>query len=113
MITSIWAIIVVNITNIMAALGSIYIKKSTKIKISVSSLFRNMDFIKGGLLYILGTVLFIPALKYGELSVLYPFVALSYIWAVLFSIRFLKERMNSLKWIGVFLILIGVLFISI
>ena len=63
-------------------------------------------------LYAIGTILFIPALKGGELSVLYPFVALNYIWVSLLSVKFLGEKMNRFKWLGIALIIIGVSFIG-
>ena len=67
----------------------------------------------GVALYGVGTVLFIPALRGGDLSVLYPFVSLNYIWVSLLSVRFLGEKMNRLKWLGVALIILGVSFIGI
>ena len=63
-------------------------------------------------LYELATIVFIPALRGGELSVLYPFISLSYVWVSLLSIKILKEKMNSFKWMGVALIIIGVSFIG-
>ena len=64
-------------------------------------------------MYALGTVLFIPALKGGDLSILYPFVALTYIWVSLLSVKFLGEKMNFMKWMGISLIIVGVSFIGI
>ena len=55
---------------------------------------------------IIGALLMVFALKNGELSILYPFLALSYIWVSLLSTKFLPvpEHMNVMKWIGVFII---------
>jgi len=61
---------------------------------------------------IANTVLFIPALRGGELSVLYPLVALVYVWVSLLSVRFLGEKMNPMKWLGIALILLGVTLIG-
>ena len=72
----------------------------------------NKKLIAGLSLYAIATIIFIPALKGGELSVLYPFVALSYVWVSLLSVRFLKERMNIHKWLGILLIIIGVILIG-
>ena len=73
---------------------------------------KNYNLFAGVALYGAGTVLFIPALKGGDLSVLYPFVALVYIWVSLLSVKFLGEKMNKFKWAGVALIIIGVTFIG-
>ena len=113
MTTSIWSIIVVNIANVFAALGSYFLKKSSNnMKLSFSALIKNKHLITGVILYTLATILFVPALKFGELSILYPFVALSYVWVIVFSTKLLHEKMNSFKWIGVFLIITGVVFIG-
>ena len=76
-------------------------------------LIKNTNLIKGGLLYVFGTITFIPALKGGELSVLFPLVSLGYVLVSLYSIKLLKEKMNSLKWAGIMLIIVGVSLIGI
>ncbi|OYT32529.1 hypothetical protein B6U93_01460 [Candidatus Woesearchaeota archaeon ex4484_78] len=66
----------------------------------------------GLLLYFIGALLLIVALRSGELSTLYPFIALGFIWVSLFSIWFLKENFTTLKWIGIFSIMIGLSFVG-
>ena len=91
----------------------IFFKKASKdFQFSPRKLLANISLIKGLSLYILATVLFIPALRFGELSVLYPIMALTYLWSTLLSIKYLKENMNSYKWIALILIIIGVIFIG-
>lgn len=61
------------------------------------------DIIKVGIgliLYGLATVLFIYALRYGELSVLYPVIAISYILVLILSVIFLHEKLNLAKIVG-------------
>jgi uncharacterized membrane protein len=114
MATELWAIGLVILATILGSFGPIMLKKSARaLKFSVKSVIKNKYLIGGLLFYGLGTVAFIPALRGGELSVLYPFVALVYIWVSLLSIKFLKEKMNLCKWVGVLLIIIGVTFIGI
>jgi uncharacterized membrane protein len=104
-----WPILCVNIANLFGAAGGLLIKKATKkMSFKISSILFNTQFFLGIALYFIGTAIFIPALKFGELSVLYPFVATTYIWSILFSIKFLNEKMNAFKWIGVLLIICGV-----
>ena len=111
MTTSILAIIVINFCSILGALGALYLKKGTStLSFSILSLIKNKNIIIGILIYAISTVFFIPALKFGDLSVLYPFVATTYVWGTIFSIKFLKEKMNIYKWIGLILIIIGVTF---
>lgn len=86
---------------------------ANNLEFNFKKLLTNWHLYAGGFFYALGTVLFIYALKDGELSVLYPLVATSYIWVSLLSIKFLKEKMNKYKWAGVGLIIIGVALIGI
>ena len=114
MATQLWAIILVSSATIIGAFGPILLKKASAKKLSkLSSLMTNYHLFAGIALYAVGTILFIPALKGGELSVLYPFVALTYIWVSLLSVKFLGEKMNKFKWLGIALIIVGVTFIGI
>lgn len=109
MATALWAIGLVILASIVGALGPIFMKKGAKkFKIRFKALIHNYELMLGIFFYGAATIIFIPALRGGELSALYPFVALSYVWVSLLSIKMLKERMNKFKWIGVLLIIIGV-----
>lgn len=114
MATQVWAVGLVVAATLVGAFGPILLKRASAEKLSkISALIKNYNLFGGVALYALGTLLFIPALKGGELSVLYPFVALSYVWVSLLSMKFLGEKMNKLKWLGIALIIIGVSFIGI
>ena len=108
-----WAIGLVIFATVIGSFGPILLKKASKKKLSsIKSLITNYHLFGGFAFYGMGTILFIPALKGGELSVLYPLVSVTYIFVALFSIKLLNEKMNSLKWIGIVLIIIGVIFIG-
>jgi len=63
----------------------------------------------GGLaLYAVGAGIMIIALRGGELSVLYPIIATSYIWVGILSHFFFGEDLNFFRWSGIFLIVIGI-----
>ncbi len=108
--TQLFAIVLVVIAGLIGGFGPIYLKKgSSSIKLKdFSTIYKNKFLIIGVMIYGVGTVLFIPALKFGELSVLYPLVGLSYVWVCIYSIFLLKERMNLAKWIGILIIAMGV-----
>lgn len=109
MATQLWAIGLVVLATLIGAFGPILLKKASAKKLSsIRELAKNYPLFGGVALYGIGTVLFIPALKGGDLSVLYPFVALAYIWVSLLSVKFLGENMNKLKWLGIASIIIGV-----
>lgn len=62
----------------------------------------------GFISYGLGAVLMLVAFKYGELSLLYPIIATSYVWVSILSPLFFADQMNIWKWAGVLLILLSV-----
>jgi multidrug transporter EmrE-like cation transporter len=53
-------------------------------------------------------LLLILALRNGELSMLYPIIALTYVWVNLLSMYFFHEHMNVWKGLGIALIIGGV-----
>lgn len=73
----------------------------------------NIYLIGGLFLVLIGGILFIIALKYGELSVLYPIVSLSFVWVVLFSRFFLGEVLFIWQYIGILSIILGVSFLGV
>tara|TARA_Y100000310_G_scaffold193278_1_gene193250 strand:- start:6916 stop:7263 length:348 start_codon:yes stop_codon:yes gene_type:complete len=112
MTTELWAIGVVLASTLIGSFGPIFLKRaSTSMHLNIKSLF-NPNFIAGLFFYAIGTVMFIPALKGGELSVLYPLVATIYIWVSFLSIWMLGEKMNRYKWLAVVLIIVGIGFIG-
>jgi uncharacterized membrane protein len=114
MATELWAVVLTVIATIVGALGPVLLKKAApSIKLSLKSILTNYNLIGGYLLYGVATVIFIPALRGGELSVLYPLVSITYIWVSFLSVRYLGEKMNLLKWSGIGLIMIGVAFIGV
>jgi multidrug transporter EmrE-like cation transporter len=63
----------------------------------------------GGLsLYGLSTLLLVLALRDGELSMLYPVIALTYVWVTLLSFLIFHDRVNPFKLTGIAIIVIGV-----
>ncbi len=69
----------------------------------------NLPFLLGFVAYGLGFGMMLVAFKKGELGVLYPIVATSYVWVSLFSpMLFPNDFMNGWKWFGVLVILISV-----
>lgn len=68
----------------------------------------NLSLISGYALYGINTLLLVLALKEGELSMLYPIIALTYVWVTLLSYTLLSEPPNLYKNIGIATIVIGV-----
>jgi drug/metabolite transporter (DMT)-like permease len=62
----------------------------------------------GYCLYGVFTVLFVYALRHGEVSVLYPIIALGYVWVAILSSVVFHESMNPLKIVAIAIIVAGV-----
>ncbi len=113
MATQPWAIMTVLIGTAIGSCGPIFLKKaSSGIHRNLKTIITNKHLWMGIAAYAISTAIFIPSLKGGDLSVLYPLVATVYIWVSLLSVKYLNEKMNSLKWIGIALIMCGVMFLG-
>lgn len=108
-----FSITLVLIGSFISSFAPILIKKGTfKLSFHPMKFIKNYKIMAGLFLYVFGTLIYIPALKGGDLSLLYPLVSTSFIWVCLFSVKFLNEKMNSMKWIGISIIIIGIGFIG-
>ena len=68
----------------------------------------NLSLMAGYVLYGMNTLLLIVALRDGELSMLYPIIALTYVWVTILSYTLLREPPNAFKNIGIAAIVLGV-----
>ena len=113
MATPLSSIGLVLLASFIGSYGAVMLKKvSAHIRQCIRHPFKNPQLIISLFFYGIGTVLFIIALRSGELSVLYPLVATTYIWISFLSIKILKEKMNFHKWLGIGIIILGVSFIG-
>lgn len=113
MIDKIFAILLVLIATFIGAFGALFLKLgSKKLSLDFMGIFKNYKFLLGIFLYGISALFFLGALRFGKLTVVYPFVSVGYIWIILLSMYFLKEKMNFYKWLGIILIILGVSFIG-
>ena len=68
----------------------------------------NLPLLGGYCLYGISTVLLVIALKDGELSLLYPVIALTYVWVTVLSFLVFHDQINRWKLVGIVLIVSGV-----
>lgn len=114
MATKLWAMGVVLFCTLLTSTAQIFYKfGAEKLEFNFISLLTNSELLMGILLYAVGGVLLILSFRGGEVSVLYPIIATSYIWVSFLSIYFLNESMNFYKWLGVFTIVSGIILIGI
>ncbi len=110
--TKINSIILILFCAFIVSIAQVLLKIGSKTAAFDLSLLNNYILIIGLILYGIGALIMIIALKYGELSVLYPLIATSFIWVSLESMIFLGEKISIFKGIGILFIIIGISFIG-
>ena len=109
MATKLWAALLVLFTTLLTSSAQLLWKKgSATLAFDILSIITNYYLLGGLLLYIVGGILIILSFRGGEVSVLYPIIATSYIWVSFLSIKFLGEVMNVFKWVGIISIIAGI-----
>ncbi len=85
---------------------------ASRIKFNVSAIVGNWRLAAGIAAYMLSSVFFVRGMTAGELSVLYPMVALGYMWTILWSRIFFGEPLTWGKLAGLGLIFAGLAFLG-
>ena len=111
--TKLWAALLILFTTLLTSSAQILWKKgSATLAFSLYGILTNYYLMAGLMIYVVGGVLLIISFRGGEVSVLYPIIAMSYVWVSFLSIKFLGERMNGFKWLGILSIIIGIVSIG-
>ena len=108
------AIMIVLACTLLVAIGQYLIKLGAN-QLSHAGLLATMigiitipQLFAGYCLYGVFTVMFVYALRHGELSILYPLIALGYVWVTITAVLAFHESMNPLKIVGLVVIIGGV-----
>jgi multidrug transporter EmrE-like cation transporter len=104
------SIILVFVCTILGAAAQILMKiGSTHLEhFDVVKVLTNLPLFVGYALYGINTVLLMFALRDGELSKLYPIIALTYVWVTVLSVYFFQESITFWKGAGIAVIVAGV-----
>jgi drug/metabolite transporter (DMT)-like permease len=108
------AILIVIACTLIGATAQVLIKlgashlEHTGLVATAIGIFTIPTLFAGYFLYGIFTVLLVYALRDAELSILYPVIALSYVWVTLASVLIFHETMNLPKALGVAIIVLGV-----
>jgi multidrug transporter EmrE-like cation transporter len=105
--TPLWAILLVVMSTFLNSVGQYFLKKGVTNVTSLMQLI-NPDLIVGFGLYGISAVVLILTLKHGSLSVLYPVIAVGFIWVALMGSFLLHEQITILNWAGIGIIILGV-----
>lgn len=98
--------------SMIGSFGAVFLKSgAAKLKDGFWRIL-NLQLASGVALFLLSSVFFILGIRHGELSVLYPLVALGYVWTMVWSRLFFNEALTRQKFVGLGLILLGVFFVG-
>lgn len=109
-----FSIFLVFVCTILGAAAQILMKTGTQAAQKDGALqlliaiFHTPTLFAGYALYGLSTLVLVVALKYGELSILYPVIALTYVWVTALSVLIYGESVNPLKLMGLATVVFGV-----
>src|SRR3989344_270361 len=113
MATQFSSAVVLVVSTVLSSVAAFLFKVASKqLQLTMRSLL-NRELIIGVFLYGISTVLTVIAYKGGELTVLVPLGSLNYIWATFLARRYLSEKMNTWRWLGIFAIVFGIALIGV
>lgn len=101
-------IVIVLFCSLLGSLGQIFFKLGSNYFKFNLSLVKNYHIIIGIFLYIIAALLFIYTLRFGEVSILYPVIAMSYVWVLILAKIILHENVEVINFVGAGFILLGV-----
>jgi undecaprenyl phosphate-alpha-L-ara4N flippase subunit ArnE len=76
------------------------------------NLLTNWYLLASGLCMVMATLLWLYIIKHFEFSVAYPMISISYIFGMLAAIYIFHEAVPLIRWVGFFLIMMGVTLIA-
>jgi len=95
--------------SLIGSFGAVLLKAGAgKVNQGLRYLIFNYRLAAGVALFVGSSYFYILGVKRGELSVLYPMVALGYVWTLLWSRLFFAEPVTRNKILGLALILLGI-----
>lgn len=108
------SLLLVTMCTFIGAAAQVFIKSGAN-SISASGLIptllamaMNWRLVFGYSLYGISAALMVLALKHGELSILYPIIALTYVWVTILSVLLFHEQISLSRAAGLALIVGGV-----
>lgn len=105
--------ILVTIGSFIGSFGAVFLKTgASRLQFNLRALLTNWPLAAGVILFLSSSIFFMMGLKHGELSVLYPLVSIGYIWTLLWSRIFFKEPFTPTKFVGIVMILAGVIMVG-
>ncbi len=110
--TPVSSIVLVMVASIFGSMGAVFLKMGSEPLRYGWRNALNLKLASGIALFLISSVFYLLGLRHGEVSVLFPMVSVSYVLGAFWSRIFFGERFNWAKFIGLGLILVGVVFVG-
>lgn len=94
---------------VFGSAANVLLKLGTRKKLRITSLFTDVYLFSGLILHGLAGVSGIIAYKWGDLSILFPIGAFSYVLTLLLAKYILHENLNAYKVIAIIFIILGIM----
>ena len=109
-----WAIVLIIATTIFVTIAQYFFKIAAELTyvFTYPEILSLWPLLAGFVSYGIGAVLMIAGFKGGEVTVLYPIVATSYVWVVLMAAFVFGESLTALKIIGSLVLVLGISFVA-
>lgn len=107
------SLILVSLCTVLGAIAQILMKKGADPSIqgmipTIVRIFTNLNLFVGYALYGINAVLLVLALRKGQLSMLYPVIALTFVWVAILSVIVFHETLSPMRIAGITTVVIGV-----
>ncbi len=105
--------LLVVMASFIGSFGAVFLKAGAgRLHRNLDSLFFNWRLMVGVALFLLSSYFFVLGVREGELTVLYPMVSLGYIFTLFWSRLFFGEPFTRSKFVGLGLIIAGIVLLS-
>jgi drug/metabolite transporter (DMT)-like permease len=106
------SILLVMVGSFIGSIGMVFLKKASKDLHKGFFHIVNINSAIGVTLFVISSVFYLTGIRNGQLSVLYPMVSLSYVYAMFWARMVFKEPLTKQKFAGLGLVLVGVFFVG-
>jgi len=111
--TPLSSILLVMFASFIGSFGAVFLKSGAgRVVGNLQSLLFNWRLAVGVGAFLVSSYFFVLGLRNGELTVLYPMASLGYLWTLLWSRLVFHEPLTRNKFLGVGLILAGLVFLG-
>jgi drug/metabolite transporter (DMT)-like permease len=110
--TPLTSILLVLFGSFIGSIGMVFLKKASSNLHKSFWHIINLNSAIGITLFVISSVFYLAGIRNGQLSVLYPMVSLSYVWAMFWARLVFNEPLTKQKFAALGLVLVGVFFLG-